>query len=261
MLIKEKNFEVEKFDYLNEGWIESEISLLVKDKEKGKAYFDELSEKFENKKAIPLKIRFEEIEKEPFVGAIIIKFLAYDLAFLVKTILTYSPIAFVIDKEEIELPPYSLNEIFLDICDIFKTFKYNSKIDVYSKGTYIEGNEKNIEAIISLEFFNKNKENCLNDMNKAIEEFSKYTKVRNIKKDEILEDESEKEKIYFTNVELNVEANIFTLIDKITQFTPTSIEVLNSKSIKLNRDEIYLFLGKMLIISQKYTERIRQMIK
>ncbi|MFN3527967.1 MAG: hypothetical protein ACK4YO_02580, partial [Candidatus Altarchaeaceae archaeon] len=202
MLIKEKIFDFEKSNYLDEGWIEGEISILVRDKEKGEEFFNELIEKFENKKRIPLKFSFEEIEKDPFVGIIIIKFLSYDLSVFVRTILYFSPISCEILKEKINLKIYTLNEIFLDICDIFKTFKYETKAEVYVKGGYVEG--KDIEGIIVLEFFEKYKDKVFEKMEKTIAEISKFVEIKNVKKDEILEIEDGNEKNYVSNMEIHL---------------------------------------------------------
>lgn len=263
MLLKEKNFEIEKKDYLDEGWIEGEISLLARDKEKAYELFDELVENFENKKRIPLKITFIEIERAPFVGVIVVKFLSYDISIFAKTLLYHAPVYFEFYKDEINLRIYTLNEIFLDICDTFKVYKYETKANVYVKGGYVEG--KDIEGIIILEFSEKSKEKVFEEMEKANKEISKFSKIIEIKKDDILEEEIEeenkKEKIYIGNMEIHLKTNFFTFVDLITQFTPTSIEILSPTSIKFNRDEIYLFLGKILFISQRYTEKMRKIIK
>jgi len=95
-------------------------------------------------------------------------------------------------------------------------------------------------------------------MNEAIDSIKRIVHVTSERKDDILEEEEENKKIYYGNVEMNIESDIFKFVDIITQFKPAFIEVNAPNNITMSRDEIYILLGKLLLMSQKHAERIVQ---
>jgi len=220
----------------------------------------------------------------PFVGAIIIDALIYDIEELIKKVLNFAPVAVEIKKESVELSLVTLNQIFLDISDIVKTFEHLSKMEIYSKDTNIESRE--IYANVILEFYDENKELVEERMNDALNKINAIANVISENMDEILEEyeetegnakcgcggnteeteetdetyeaerETEKKKFYFGNVEMELKANLFAFVDIITQFKPVAIEAGAPYNITMSRDEIYTLIGKLLLITQKHSERI-----
>jgi len=276
----------EKQEYMDEGWIETKLTFAAKDKTEAEEFFDISVEHFETKKTKPIDISFYEIQQTPFVGAIIIDTLIYDIEELTRLVLNLAPVAIEIKKETVELSIATLNQIFLDISDIVKSFEYLSKMEIYSKDTNIESTK--IYATIILEFQNENRELVEKLLNDAISTIKAIAYVISENRNEILEEdeeadsngkyrcaenteynetetetktEAEKKKIYFGNVEMELKANIFTFVDIITQFKPVSIEVGAPYSITMSRNEIYTLIGKLLLITQKHTERIIQLKK
>jgi len=250
-----ENFE-EKQKYLDEGWIETRLVFAAKNKKKAEEFFEEAIKNFDTKRHKLLKISFNEITQNPFVGAIIIDTLIYDIEELIKVVLNFAPVSVEIKKEIFNVSLSVLNQIFLDISDILKTYEYFSKLEIHSKDTNIEGHK--IYANIILEFNDENRQIVEKRMNEAIDSIKRIVHVTSERKDDILEEEEENKKIYYGNVEMNIESDIFKFVDIITQFKPAFIEVNAPNNITMSRDEIYILLGKLLLMSQKHAERIVQ---
>ncbi|PKP58446.1 MAG: hypothetical protein CVT88_07310 [Candidatus Altiarchaeales archaeon HGW-Altiarchaeales-1] len=280
----------EKQKYIDEGWIETKLTFAAKDKTEAGEFFALAVENFETKRTKPIRISFHEIQQSPFVGAIIINTLIYDIEELIRLVLNFAPVAVEIKKERVELSLVTLNQIFLDISDIVKTFEHLSKMEIYSKDTNIESAE--IYANVILEFHHENRELVEERMNDALNKIKAIANVISQNRDEILEEyeeaggnakcgcagnteeteetderdeteretekEAEKKKFYFGNVEMELKANLFAFVDIITQFKPVSIEAGAPHSMTMSRDEIYTLIGKLLLITQRHTERIVQ---
>ncbi len=288
----EENLE-EKQKYTDEGWIETKLTFAAKDKTEAEEFFVLSVENLETKRVKPLKISFHEIQQNPFVGAIIIETLIYDVEELIRIVLNLAPVAVEVKKEWFDISLSTLNRIFLDISDIVKTFEHLSKLEIYSKGTKIESAE--IYANIILEFHNENKESVEKNMNESVNGIKAIADVIFENRNEILEEdyeeesggnqcgcagngrnlkgtdetneanetdmeieniETEKKKFYSGNVEMELKTNLFTFVDIITQFKPVVIEASAPHSLTMSRNEIYTLIGKLLLITQKHSERI-----
>jgi len=270
----------EKQKYIDEGWIETKLTFAAKDKTGSGEFFALAVENFETKKTKPVQISFHEIQQTPFVGAIIIDTLIYVSEEIIRLVLNLAPVAVEIKKETVEVSLVTLNQIFLDISGRGKTFEHLPKMEIYSKDTNIESRE--IYANVILEFHNENKESVEKSLNDAINSIKTTAYVISENRDEILEEYeeadsngkckcventeytnetetgAEKKKFYFGNVKMELKANLFTFVDMITQFKPVSIEAGAPHSITMSKDEIYTLIGKLLLITQKHTERIIQ---
>ncbi len=282
----EENSE-EKQKYLDEGWIETKLTFAAKAQTEAEEFFALAVENLETKRVKPLKISFHEIQQNPFVGAIIIETLIYDIEELIRIVLNLAPVAVEVKKEWFDISLSTLNRIFLDISDIVKTFEYLSKLEIYSKNTKIESAE--IYANVILEFHNENKESVEKNMNESVNGIKAIADVISENKSEILEEyeeesgseqygyagnlkgtdetnetdeaneskkETEKKKFYSGNVEMELKTNLFTFVDIITQFKPVVIEASAPHSLTMSRNEIYTLIGKLLLITQKHSERI-----
>lgn len=248
-------FDLEdKERYIDEGWIETKLLLMAKNKKEAEEFFNVAVENLETKTVKPIQISFHEIQKDPFVGAITTEALFYDIDELIKAVLNFAPLTVEIKKENFEIKLSTLNQIFLDISDIVKTFEHLSKLEIYSKDTHIESPE--IYANIIFEFYNENKESVEKRVDEVIDTIKKITNVISQNKDEISEEETENGKIYAANVEINLKTDLFSFVDVITCFKPVAIEVSAPHHITMSRDEIYTLIGKLLLIAQKHTERI-----
>jgi len=270
----------EKQKYIDEGWIETKLTFAATNKPDALAFFELAVETFETKTTKPLKISFHEVQQNPFVGAIILDTLFYDIEELIRSVLNLAPLAVETKKESFDISLGTLNQIFLDISDIVKTFEHFSKLEIYSKDTDIESSE--IYANVILEFHDEKKELVEERMNNAINEIKTIAKVILTHEDEILEEEeepesnakcgctgnteetdetetlSEKKKFYSGNVEMKLKANLFAFVDIITRFKPVAIEANAPHNLTLSRNEIYTLIGKLLLITQRHTERIVQ---
>ncbi len=282
----EENLE-EKQKYMDEGWIETKLTFAAKDKTESGEFFALAVENLETKRVKPSKISFHEIQQNPFVGAIIIETLIYDIEELIRFVLNLAPVAVEVKKEWLDISLSTLNRIFLDISDIVKTFEHLSKLEIYSKNTKIESAE--IYANIILEFHNENKESIETNMNESVNGIKAIADVISENRNEILEEdeeesgsnqcgcagnagnlkgtdetnetnetdiETEKKKFYSGNVEMELKTNLFTFVDIITQFKPVVIEASAPHSLTMSRNEIYTLIGKLLLITQKHSERI-----
>ncbi len=286
----------EKQKYMDEGWIETKLTFAAKAQTEAEEFFALAVENFETKRVKPLKISFHEIQQNPFVGAIIIETLIYDVEELIRYVLNFAPVAVEVKKERLDISLSTLNQIFLDISDIVKTFEYLSKLEIYSKNTNIKSAE--IYANIILEFHNENKERVEKNMNESVNGIKAIADVISENRNEILEEEedegesgttqcgcggntgnlnlketdetneinetdieTEKKKFYSGNVEMELKTNLFTFVDIITQFKPVVIEASAPHSLTMSRNEIYTLIGKLLLITQKHSERIIHMKK
>lgn len=246
----------ERQKYLDEGWIETKLTFAAKDKTEAEEFFALAVENLETKRVKPLKISFHEIQQNPFVGAIIIDALIYDIAELIRVVLNFAPVAVEVKKEKFNISLGTLNQIFLDISDIVKTFEHFSKLEIHSKETKIEGAK--IHANIILEFHNENKELVERDMNGSINAIKSIAEVISENRSEILEEEEDEKKFYSGNVEMEIKTDLFTFIDIITQFKPVVIETIAPHSLTMKREEVYTLIGKLLLITQKHSEKIVQ---
>ncbi|MDI6730255.1 MAG: hypothetical protein QMD06_01775 [Candidatus Altarchaeum sp.] len=277
---------VEKQKYTDEGWIETKLTFAAKNKTEAEEFFALAVENLETKRVKPLKISFHEIQENPFVGAIIIEILIYDTEELIRIVLNLAPVAVEVKKESFDLSLSTLNGIFLDISDIVKTFEHLSKLEIYSKNTKIESAE--IYANVILEFHNENKESVEKHIDESISGIKAIADVISENRNEILEEDEEesgseqyeyagarnlkrtdetdetnetdigieKKKFYSGNVEMELKTNLFTFVDIITQFKPVVIEAIAPYSLTMSRNEIYTLIGKLLLITQKHSERI-----
>lgn len=264
--LKEEKYKYK--EYIDEGWIETKLVFAAKDEKAAGEFFAIAVESLETKKIKPTQISFHEIQQNPFVGALTIEALFYDIEALIEVVLNFAPLTVEIKKENFEIPLSTLNQIFLDISDIVKTFEHLSKLEIYSKDTHIKSPE--IYANIILEFHNENKESLKKSVDETMNAVKTIASVISQNRDEILEylrdledlgnleeeTEMKNKKIYTTNVEMKIKTDLFSFVDLITWFKPVFIEVNAPHRMTMSRNEIYTLLGKLLLIAQKHTERI-----
>lgn len=260
MLVKEKDFDLEVEKYINEGWIESEISLLVRDNEKAVKFFDDISGGLETEYIKPIKISYNKIEEKPFLGVISINFLALEFRTLANIIMQFAPVEFEVRKESIDLSLEDLNTILLDVSDMVKTYNFLAEKPVVQDITHTPGDypESKIRAVLCFESNGETKEEVEKSVNALLDslKIEKEISILSEEVDEVAGEETDNKTMYFGNFEVELSATILGMIDIIAKYNPSSIEMTAPEEITLCSVEIYGLLVKLLIISQKYSERI-----
>lgn len=260
MALKEKNFEDESEKLISEGWINAEISLLVRDKEKTLKFFDEITEQFETTHLKPVKITLNKIEESPFLGVISINFLVFDFRTLANTVMQFAPIGVEIKKESVNLSIEDINTILLDVCDIVKTYRYLAEKPIKKEiiGSEEEHSTEKLTALMSFESTGKTHEEVENSVNELLKKLrsEKNIYVSDEYIDEIISETTEEGKIFLGNFEVEIIAPIIEMVGYVVKYHPTSIEMTNPEKITLNKKEIYLLLSKLILVSQKYSEKI-----
>jgi len=263
-VLKEKIFVDESERLISEGWVNAEINLLVRDKEKVLGFFDEIVEGFETDYLKPLKITLNQIEENPFLGVISINFFAFDFRTLANTVMQFAPIGIEIKKESINFSIEDLNAILLDICDIVKTYRYlvekpvEKEISGSGEESLTENSMENLTAVMSFETSEKTPDQVENFIKKFLKELrsEKNISVLNEYVDEIIPETVEGENFFFGNFEVEIIAPVIKMFELVVKYRPTSIELTNPQKITLNKKEIYSILSKLIPVSQKYSEKI-----
>lgn len=260
MLIKEKNFDLEVGDYIDKGWIESEMSLLVRDNEKALKFFEDISKGLETEYIKPIKISYNKIEEKPFLGLISINFLALEFRTLANIIMQFAPVEFEVRKESINLSLEELNTIFLDVSDMVKTYIFLAEKPIVQDITHTPEDypENKIRAVLCFERNGETKEEVEKSINALLGSLKteKEISILSEKLDEVVSEKIDNKTIYFGNFEVELSGTILGMIDVITKYNPSSIEMIAPEEITLCSTEIYGLLVKLLIISQKYSEKI-----
>lgn len=260
MLVKEKDFDLEVEKYINEGWIKAEISLIARDDEKAFKFFEDVSGGLETEYIKPIKISYNKIEEKPFLGVISINFLALDFRTLANIIMQFAPVEFEVKKESIELSLEDLNTILLDVSDMVKTYNFLAEKPVVQDITHTPGDypESKINAVLCFESNGETKEEVEKSINALLGSLKseKEISISSEEVDEVAGEETEEETVYFGNFEVELNATILGMIDVIAKYNPSSIEMTGPEEITLSSAEIYGLLVKLLIISQKYSEKI-----